>query len=174
MKPAIEASTGAPQSGTYIPASTPRDAPERLRRLQAFAWLLDSAIPLPGGLRIGLDPLIGLLPGLGDVIGALLSAYIIGEAHALGASRSLVVRMVGNVLLETLIGSIPLLGDLFDAGFKTNLRNVALLERHQFNPVRGRRQDRLFIAGLLLLAVLVIVALVAIPTLLVVLVAKHV
>src|SRR5688500_15915374 len=89
--------------------------PERLRRLQALAWLLDNSIPLPGGFRIGVDALLGLIPGIGDAMGALISAYIVNEARSMGASRSVLLRMMGNVLIETAIGSIPFAGDVFDA-----------------------------------------------------------
>jgi hypothetical protein len=102
-----------------------RTSPDRLRR---FAWLLDELFQIPGTQqRIGLDALIGLVPGVGDTIGALLSTYIILEAARRGASVWTVVRMLGNVGIETVIGAVPLLGDLFDVVFKANRRNLALL-----------------------------------------------
>lgn len=98
------------------------------QRLQRVAWLLDAAFPIPGTQqRFGLDALIGLIPGVGDTIGALLSTYIIVEAARRGASVWTVTRMLGNVAAETVIGAIPLLGDLFDVVFKANMRNLALL-----------------------------------------------
>lgn len=106
-----------------------RPPSEKLKRLRAFAWLLDNSIRLPGGFRIGLDPLLGLIPGLGDALGALFALYIIYEARQLGASRMLVLRMIGNMAIDAVIGAVPLLGDLFDAGFKANMRNIALLEK---------------------------------------------
>ena len=97
-------------------------------RLQRVAWLLDAAFPIPGTQqRFGLDALIGLIPGVGDTIGALLSTYIIVEAARRGASVWTVARMLGNVAVESVIGAIPLLGDLFDVVFKANIRNLALL-----------------------------------------------
>lgn len=101
---------------------------ERLRRLRALSRLLDSSIPLPGGFRIGLDGLLGLIPGFGDVAGAVASAYIIIEAARLGATTTTLLRMVFNVLLESLIGIIPFLGDLFDFVWKANEMNMDLLE----------------------------------------------
>jgi hypothetical protein len=98
--------------------------PDRLRRL---AYILDSAIPLPGGARIGVESVVGLIPGVGDVFGALASCYIIAEGIRLGAPASVVIRMVWNVLLESTIGVVPVIGDLFDLAFKSNLRNIALL-----------------------------------------------
>jgi len=98
------------------------------QRLQRVAWLLDAAFRIPGTQqRFGLDAIIGLIPGVGDALGALLSTYIIVEAARRGASVWMVTRMLGNVAVETLIGAIPLLGDLFDVVFKANMRNLALL-----------------------------------------------
>jgi hypothetical protein len=153
-------------SGTVI---TPRDADnaERMQRLRALAWLMDNSIPLPGGFRIGIDALIGLVPGIGDAIGAIISAYIINEARAMGAPRSVLLRMMSNVVVETVIGTIPLAGDVFDAGFKANSRNLALLAQYQLDPVKSRRGSRLFVAGLSLLLLLLIIALIAIPVLIV-------
>jgi hypothetical protein len=97
-------------------------------RLKRLAWLLDSSIPLPGGYRIGLDGLIGLVPGLGDVVAALLSSYIVVEAARLRVPASVLLRMGLNVALELIIGAVPVAGDLFDFAFKANERNVRLLE----------------------------------------------
>jgi len=100
-------------------------AADRLRR---FAWLLDELFRIPGTQqRIGIDALIGLVPGVGDTIGALLSTYIILEAARRGASIWTVTRMLANVGVETVFGAVPLLGDLFDVVFKANSRNLALL-----------------------------------------------
>ena len=96
-------------------------------RLRQLAWWLDDAFRIPGtNQRIGFDALIGLVPGIGDTIGAL-STYIIIEAARRGASVWTVARMLGNVAIETLVGAFPLVGDLFDAVFKANQRNLALL-----------------------------------------------
>jgi hypothetical protein len=96
--------------------------------LRRLAWWLDDAFPIPGTRqRVGFDALIGLIPGVGDTLGALLSTYIIVEAARRGASVWTVARMLGNVGLETVVGAIPLLGDLFDVVFKANQRNLALL-----------------------------------------------
>jgi hypothetical protein len=142
--------------------------PERLRRLQALAWLLDNSIPLPGGFRIGVDALLGLIPGVGDAMGALISAYIVNEARSMGASRSVLLRMMGNVLIETAIGSIPFAGDVFDAAFKANARNLALLQAHQFDPIKSRRNSRFVVAAFAVLIALFALFVVALPVLLVV------
>ena len=143
------------------------ESPERLRRLRSLAWLLDNSIPLPGGMRIGLDAIIGLIPGIGDAIGALVSAYLINEARTLGAPRSVLLRMSGNVLIETLIGAIPFAGDIFDAAFKANMRNLALLEGYAANPVKTRRSSGLFVFGFSILLLLLVLVGVAVPVLIV-------
>jgi hypothetical protein len=156
------------KTATLITAAQSHDTVERLRRLRQLAWLLDNSIPLPGGYRIGLDAIIGLVPGIGDAIGALVSAYIVNEARSLGAPRSVLLRMMGNVLLETVVGAIPFAGDLFDAGFKANSRNLALLARYQLDPIGARRGSRWFVAGFSFLLALAAIAMVALPVLLVI------
>ncbi len=113
------------------------DTLKRFRRLQRLARLLDSEFQLPGTRwRFGLDPLIGLVPGLGDAASAIVSLWLVAEAGRLGAPSESLLKMLLNVLIDSVAGSIPLLGDAFDAGYKANLRNVALLERALFEPGR--------------------------------------
>ena len=133
-------------------------------RLRRLAWLLDSSIPLPGGFSIGLDGLIGLVPGIGDVLGACFSSYIIAEAARAGAPVGVLARMGLNVAIETIVGAIPVLGDLFDFAFKANVRNVALMDRHAADPQRTRVRSAWVVASvvavlllLLLLALTVVV-----------------
>ncbi len=137
------------------------DQAHRLQRLRGFARVLDSAITLPGGYRIGLDGLFGLLPGVGDTLGGLASSYIIVEAARLGASTTTLLRMVLNVLLDVLVGLIPLAGDLFDFVWKANERNLALLERQLAqtpadSPPENRLGGALIIVLLLLLGVVIL------------------
>lgn len=102
-----------------------------LARARALTRLLDSAARVPGtSMRFGLDPILGLVPGFGDVAGAALSGYVVLLASRLGAPTSVIVRMLGNVVVDTVGGTVPVLGDLFDVGWKANTRNLALLERH--------------------------------------------
>lgn len=134
---------------------------ESLRRLRTLTRLLDNAVPIPGTrYRFGLDALVGLVPGIGDAIGAIFSTYIILHAARLGVSRSTLFRMMSNVVLDTVVGEVPLLGDLFDVGWKSNSKNLALLEAHLQQPIRTRRASRLVLvlvaAGLLLLLVAVV------------------
>lgn len=115
--------------------------------------LLDNSIPIPGtGVRVGLDALMGLIPGAGDLAGGAFSLYILLQAARMGVPRSLLARMGWNLVVDVVVGAVPLLGDLFDAGFKANLRNLALLEGHVDRPVESSRSSRRFVA---LLAVLV-------------------
>lgn len=115
-------------------------------KLNRLAWLLDSSIPIPGTrFTIGLDALIGLFPVLGDVVGVVLSSYILREAAALGVSRSILVRMAFNVAVEGLVGMIPFAGDVFDAAFKANQRNVRLLNAYLDQPARATRSSRAFV-----------------------------
>jgi hypothetical protein len=104
---------------------------EALARLEALAKLMDGAIVIPGtNTRIGLDGLIGLIPGVGDVISGLISSYLIWEARQLGVSKWVMARMIGNTFLDTTLGAIPLAGDLFDVMFRANMKNMSLLRGH--------------------------------------------
>ena len=131
---------------------------ERLEQLRRLGYLLDNSIAIPGTrYRIGLEAIIGLVPGLGDLVGGGFSAWIILQTARLGAPPSLLARMGWNLLVDAAVGAIPLLGDLFDAGFKANMRNLALLERYVQGPAATRRASRLFMATLALLLVLLLV-----------------
>ena len=133
-----------------------------VRRLRRLSYLLDNAIRIPGTpFRIGLDPLIDLLPVAGDFLGSALSIYIVVEAARLGIPRSALVQMVSNILFDTVIGVVPVLGALADATWKANTKNLVLLEEHLDVPPEERQQANwLFIALLLggLLLVVVVVA----------------
>lgn len=101
-----------------------------LNRVRRLSYLLDTSFRIPGTrTRAGLDAVIGLIPGVGDVAGAVISVYLVAEAARLGIPRSTIARMLGNVALEALVGSVPLAGDIFDVFFRANRRNVRLLER---------------------------------------------
>lgn len=128
-----------------------------VRHARTLARVLDSAFSIPGTrIRFGLDPILGLIPGGGDVAGAALSGYIVLIAARLGAPPAVLGRMLLNVLIDTVVGSVPLLGDLFDVAWKSNLRNVALLERYAERPVAVERRSRglmvLVLFGLALIA----------------------
>ena len=107
------------------------DLAARLARLRRLAWLIDAAFILPGTrFRFGLNSVIGLLPVGGDAVLGALSLYIIYEAAKLGLPRHKLARMVANVGIEVLGGSVPIIGDLFDMALKANLRNLAIIEDH--------------------------------------------
>lgn len=135
----------------------------KLRRVRRLSYILDNAIPIPGtSYRIGIDPLLGLLPGGGDILGSAFSAYIVLEAALLGLPRETLVRMVLNIVLETLAGTVPVVGDFFDATWKANVKNIALLEAHLDSPRQSQKADWWFIIlllGGLMLFVMAIAAL---------------
>lgn len=116
----------------HIPADL-QDHPHAtdVTRLRRLAVKMDSAFKLPiVGVRVGWDSILGLVPGVGDVLTLLPSAFIIREANRMGAPGVLLARMGLNTGIDLAIGAIPLVGDLFDIGWKSKLRNVTLLEKH--------------------------------------------
>jgi len=127
-----------------------------VRRLDTLAYLMDDSIPIPGtGVRFGIDAIIGLVPGLGDAAGAVVSCYIVLSAARLGAGFAVILRMLLNIGIETVIGSIPVIGDVFDAAWKANDKNVRLLHRVVDAPDAAKRSSKLFVlfVFLLLLAI---------------------
>lgn len=130
---------------TVVPRLKPEPRSEAQQRvdeefpeLADLALLLDSRWRIPGtGIRFGADAVAGLLPVVGDSASALVSVYMIYKAHRLGASGWLLTRMVGNAALDTVFGSVPILGSIFDLVYKANNRNVRLLRRHL--EQRGKR-----------------------------------
>ena len=123
------------------------------RRLARTARLLDSSIRLPGGYRIGWDGIIGLIPGFGDLAGLALSGWVLFGAARLGVPRQVLARMGLNIALEALVGTVPVLGDLFDFAFKANERNVRLAQRWLEDPARAKRRSgvQLALVGLAVL-----------------------
>ena len=118
-----------------------------ISRLKRLAWLLDSAIRIPGtSFRIGLDGLIGLIPGIGDLVAGAASSYILLHAVRLGAPMAITLRMAMNILFEAVIGVIPVVGDIFDFAFKANLRNVQLLLDFDVAPATVRNRSLLIVA----------------------------
>jgi hypothetical protein len=103
----------------------------RLRRVHGIARLMDTAIRIPGtGIRFGADSVLGLIPGIGDAGGALVGLVIVNEARRLGVPNQLLLKMLANIGLDTVGGSVPVIGDLFDVYFKSNWRNMQLLLAH--------------------------------------------
>lgn len=159
MSPPLRPTTNVP------PITAPVRDPSSdaaLAQARALARLLDTAVRIPGtSFRVGLDPIIGLVPGVGDLLGGALSAYVLLLAARAGASRPVLLRMLANLGTDAVVGAVPLAGDLFDAGFKANARNLALLEQHVAAPRETRRASRLFVAGVVAAAVAIVVLVVA-------------
>ena len=124
---------------------------DALDQVELIAWLLDNSIPIPGtGRRIGLDGIIGLVPGVGDLLGAGISVLVVIRAAQFNLPRIVLVRMLANVALDLGIGAIPVVGDAFDLWFKASTRNLDLMRRYLAAPESSTRGQWLFFAGLLL------------------------
>lgn len=108
-----------------------RNYADEVAEVQRLARLLDTRWRIPlTPIRFGVDPVLGLVPGAGDVVAGIISTYVIVKAHRLGVPKSLLIRMAGNVALDTLVGSVPLLGTIFDVFYKASTRNLRLLATH--------------------------------------------
>ena len=133
---------------------------QRLAALRRFAQLLDSAFVVPGTTyRVGLDPVLGLVPGIGDLVSPLFALGILWQARDLGVPRVVQIRMIVNVMIDGLLGAVPFVGDLFDFAWKANRRNMALLEQHVAREQPASPVDWLFVAA----STLVLLALAAMP-----------
>ncbi|MBV8845516.1 MAG: DUF4112 domain-containing protein [Bryobacterales bacterium] len=142
----------------------------RIADVEALARWLDYAFALPGGFRYGLSGFIGLIPGIGDVLDALFSLYIVVRAVQLGIPRITVARMVMNVGIESLLGAAPFLGAIFDTVFKANRRNYHLLRSHILGSRSQKARDWLFVV----LAGILAVASVTLPLILLIELAKRI
>jgi hypothetical protein len=146
------------RGGRHTGARTDPDAGTRSnrvraaeRRIGAVAHVLDDLVTVPGtDRRVGLDPVIGLVPFLGDVTSALVAAWIVLEAARFRLPGVVLARMVVNAIADLLLGLVPLLGDVFDFGFKANTRNLELFHRHATDPGASTAGHTAFLAGLLL------------------------
>src|SRR5688500_7840201 len=118
--------------------------------------MLDSAMLVPGtSIRFGLDPILGLIPGLGDLVSPLFTIGVLWQARDLGLPRVVQLRMIFNVAIDTLIGLVPVAGDLFDVAWKANNMNLALLDRHAYEEHPASRGDWLFVSGMIALLVVI-------------------
>jgi len=133
------------------------DVATRARNVRVLARFLDSSIPVPGtSWKFGFDAVVGLIPVVGDLIGAVLSGYIVLEAARAEVPTLTLARMLVNVGVEVLVGAVPALGDLFDAAWKANMRNVALLERHLAVSAAPAREKRSVLGATVLALILLV------------------
>jgi hypothetical protein len=129
---------------------------KRIEALRNIARLLDSAFVVPGtSYRIGLDPIFGLIPGIGDLVSPLFAIGLLWQARDLGLPRVVQLRMVFNVAIDGLLGVVPLAGDLFDFVWKANDKNLALLEQHAYEERRASAGDWIFVVALMLIMLVV-------------------
>lgn len=129
-----------------VPGRANRSGDRRARALaevEGLAWLLDRSMSLPGtgGRRFGIDGIIGLVPGIGDLMGGLIGLFLVWRASRMGLPSIVVARMLITTLIDMTLGAIPFVGDIFDFWFKSNARNLDLMRRHLERPDRSTRDD---------------------------------
>ncbi len=137
-----------------------RQIEQSKNKLNRLAWLMDNSFRVPGTqMRFGVDGLIGLIPGIGDAIGALISSHIMSEAAQLGVPKSILLKMAFNVGLDALLGIIPVVGDVSDFVWKANQRNVKLLSDYLEQPEKTVTYSRFFVGmiGVLVIGVVVLI-----------------
>jgi hypothetical protein len=142
--------------GVALVSKSAEDVRRRLEKLRSLQWLLDNAYRVPGtNIRFGWDALVGVVPWAGDVVTAFFACAIIVQAHHMRVPRVVQLRMVINVLIDIVVGVVPVFGDVADVFWKSNSRNFALLERHAAAPTLPSRGDWLFVTGVVGLVALV-------------------
>jgi hypothetical protein len=140
-----------PIEGDIVGASRAERFAAAERRIGRVTHVLDELVTVPGtSQRVGLDPVVGLIPVVGDAVAAGVGLWVIGEAARFGVPRVVLGRMVVNLVVDIAIGAIPLLGDIFDFAFRSNSRNLTLFRRHALDPEASTRGDQRFFAGLVL------------------------
>jgi hypothetical protein len=128
-----------------------------------LAYIMDEVVRVPGTqFRFGLDPLLGLIPGIGDTSSALVSAFALIQAVRIGVPKVLLMRMALNVFVNELIGVVPVVGDAFSFWFKSNARNYEIIKHHRLGTTAPKRSDWFFVIGILLLLFLIVCAGIAI------------
>jgi hypothetical protein len=153
---AATSSRGGPaaRSGTVVGRSRAERFRDAERRIGFVSRLMDDLVPIPGtSQRIGLDPVLGLVPGVGDLVSAIAGGWIIVEAVRFGIPGVVLLRMAWNTAVDLVVGAIPLLGDLFDVAFRSNRRNLELFRRHALDPAASTAEHWTFVAGLAVIAV---------------------
>jgi Domain of unknown function (DUF4112) len=132
-------------------ATNPAKLAKTQRQLDDLAWLMDNYFKIPGiNWRFGLDSIIGLVPGAGDILAGIIAVFIVLRALQFKLPGIVIVRMILNTLLDVTVGAIPFIGDLFDLFFKANTRNMALFHKYSGEPATSTTAHWLFIGGLAL------------------------
>ena len=147
---------------TRLPARSQDRSRAALAEVESLAWLLDNSIPVPGlgGRRFGVDAIIGLIPGVGDLASAGIGLFVVWRASRMDLPRIVVARMLVNSAIDLVVGAIPVIGDAFDLWFKANTRNLGLMRAWLQQPERSAREDWLalaMIAGILVAAVALVI-----------------
>ncbi|MFT7590035.1 MAG: hypothetical protein ACI959_002257 [Limisphaerales bacterium] len=142
-----------------IEAKPVNDLPKELSWLERLTGLMDTAFRIPfTNIRFGIDPIIGLIPGFGEFIPTLISGIMVITMARHGVGGMAVVQMMGNVILDFIVGLIPVIGDIFDLGYKSNIRNLNLLKAHyQEGKYRGSAWPAVILASVLLIALLALI-----------------
>ena len=146
--------TGPGPAGDVVGSSRAERFHAVERRIGRVTTLLDEIVSVPGTrVRFGLDPVIGLVPIVGDAVAAIVGIWVIAEATRFGIPRIVVARMSVNLLVDLAVGAIPILGDLFDLAFRSNARNLALFRRHALDPGASTRGQQAFFGGMVLVLI---------------------
>lgn len=143
-------------SSSYQESSANSEIQDQLSNLRALTDFLDTKFKGPFGIKVGWDGLLGIIPGIGDLITSLLSFYIIGQAALIGASPAVLVRMCLNVLIDNVLDMVPFLGIFFDIFWKSNVKNLKLLESYLQNP-KSTRNKSIFVVSLIIASFLVVI-----------------
>lgn len=136
---------------TRLPHGYERQRSSAVAEIEAIAWFLDNSIPVPGtgGRRFGVDAIIGLVPFAGDLVGGVISLYLVWRGARLGVPKIVLTRMLANTAIDMTLGAIPFLGDVFDLWFKSNSRNLELMKLRLTDPGASTRNDWLVVGGLI-------------------------
>ena len=143
-----------PLEGLVVATDSQPKVPDWVEKL---AWLMDRSIPIGKRWSIGLDGIVGLFPGVGDLAGSFVSAMIVASATQAGLPRAAIARMIANVAVDTVLGGIPFVGDLFDFAYKANTKNIRIYQEHlQGRPQRVRNWMFTLAVSFCLLALLAV------------------
>jgi hypothetical protein len=135
------------------------DRAQKLAQLRTLARTMDSVFKIPGtNFRVGLDGLIGIIPGIGDFAGLVISCYFLLIAAQLQIPKLILARMGVNIIIDTIVGAVPFLGDLFDFVWTANRKNMELIERHLSSPRKTEARSGLFMVGVSIAIVVLMIA----------------